>query len=140
MSVGSILRAGCIAIMKMEKSPQSLLDTFESVVPGAPAETRLMFGYKTGVVNGNLFMGLFADKMHLRLPEELRAELIAKGGEIFEPMAGRPMREYVVVPRTMLSKRAELSKWVNEALRYCESLPAKKKAVAKKKSAKKKTK
>ena len=86
-----------------------------------------MFGYPAGFVNGNMFTGLFADKMFVRLPEDSRAELMGIGGTPFEPMPGRPMREYVVIPEKIIAKPAELKAWAGKALRYGASLPAKKK-------------
>lgn len=113
--------------MEFRKSPQKLIDTFEAAMPGARAERRQMFGYPTGFVNGNMFMGLFGDRMHLRLPEELRVELIKIGGAPFEPMPGRPMPEYVVVPESILKNSSRLAAWVHSAMRHTMSLPPKKK-------------
>jgi len=108
-----------------------LIEAFEAAMPGAPAVKRPMFGYPCGFVNGNMFMGLFADKMFVRLPEDSRAELMGIGGTPFEPMPGRPMRDYVVLPEAIVTKPAELKAWAGKALRYGESLPAKKKKPAK---------
>jgi TfoX/Sxy family transcriptional regulator of competence genes len=113
--------------MEFRKSPQELIDAFEAAMPGAPAVKRPMFGYPCGFVNGNMFTGLFADKMFVRLPEDSRAELMGIGGSTFEPMPGRPMRDYVVIPGEIIAKPAELKSWVAKALRYGDSLPAKKK-------------
>jgi TfoX/Sxy family transcriptional regulator of competence genes len=117
--------------MEFRKSPQELIDAFIAAMPGAPAVKRPMFGYPAGFVNGNMFMGLFADKMFVRLPEDSRAELMGIGGSTFEPMPGRPMRDYVVIPATIIAKPAELKSWAAKALNYGESLPAKKKKPAK---------
>jgi TfoX/Sxy family transcriptional regulator of competence genes len=113
--------------MEFRKSPQKLIETFGAAMPAAPAERRLMFGYPAGFVNGNMFMGLFGDVMHLRLPDELRIELTKLGGAPFEPMPGRPMREYVVVPESLLKSSSKLASWVDKALRHTMSLPPKKK-------------
>jgi len=94
--------------MEFRKSPQKLIDTFEASMPGAPAVKRQMFGYPCGFVNGNMFMGLFADAMFVRLPEDSREELMSIGAKPFEPIPGRPMRDYVVIPDTILAKPAEL--------------------------------
>jgi TfoX/Sxy family transcriptional regulator of competence genes len=117
--------------VEFRKSPQELIDAFEAAMPGAPAVKRPMFGYPCGFVNGNMFMGLFADKMFVRLPEDSRAELMGIGGTTFEPMPGRPMRDYVVIPGEIIAKPAELKSWAEKALRYGNSLPAKKKKPAK---------
>lgn len=49
-------------------------------------------------MNGNRFLCLFGDLVAVRLPEEAREELTGLGGAAFEPMPGRPMKEYVVLP------------------------------------------
>jgi TfoX/Sxy family transcriptional regulator of competence genes len=85
-----------------------------------------MFGYPAGFVNGNMFMGLHQHNMVLRLPEGPRAELLGmEGAATFEPMAGRPMKEYVVVPATLLAAPEDLEPWVAKALAHGASLPAK---------------
>ncbi len=73
-----------------------------------------------------MFAGLHEAGMVLRLPDEQRAEFLRlKGAEQFEPMAGRVMREYVVVPGILLEAPAQLRPWVEKALAYVLSLPAK---------------
>ena len=123
--------------MEFRKSPQELIDAFEAAMPDAPAVKRPMFGYPAGFINGNMFLGLFADKMFVRLPEDSRAELMGIGGTPFEPMPGRPMREYVVIPEKIIVEPAELKAWAGKALRYGASLPAKKPAKGASKSKKK---
>ena len=117
--------------MEFRKSSPKLIDAFEAAMPAAPAVKRQMFGYPCGFVNGNMFMGLFADAMFVRLPEESRDELMGLGGKTFEPMPGRPMRDYVVIPDTILAKPAELKAWAGKALSYGLSIPPKKKKPAK---------
>lgn len=108
------------------KAPTELVATFESTVPGPPAQTRKMFGYPAAFVNGNMFMGLFADQMFLRLPSEARDELAAQSGAgPFEPMPGRPMAEYTVLPESILTDRDELARWVKKSFDYGKSLKAK---------------
>ena len=108
------------------KSPPELVEVFEAVFPGPPAVARQMFGYPAGFVNGNMFMGLHQHNMVLRLPDGPRAELLAmEGAATFEPMAGRPMKEYVVVPATLLAAPEALEPWVARALAHGASLPAK---------------
>lgn len=86
-----------------------------------------MFGYPAGFVNGQLFTGLFAASWHVRLPDAERAELAAAGGTPLEPMPGRPMREYLVLPPAMAGDPTAAEPWVRRALAYVETLPPKKK-------------
>jgi TfoX/Sxy family transcriptional regulator of competence genes len=115
-----------VQLMELRKSPQTLVDAFEAVVPGPPAQQRKMFGYPAAFVNGNMFMGLFAENMMIRLPEELRNNLLKlQGARIFEPMQGRAMREYVVIPGWLIADHARLSQWVAKSFEYASSLPLK---------------
>ena len=115
-----------MAPMKWRKAPQQLIDIFEAVAPSPLAKLRKMFGYPAAFVNGNMFMGLFQEHMILRLPEADRVELLKiKDAMIFEPMPGRPMREYVVVPPVLVASHKELGPWVKKALQYGETLKPK---------------
>jgi len=121
--------------MQWRKSPQELIDLFQSVMPGPPAAQRKMFGYPAGFVNGNMFMGLFQDDMILRLPESGRQALLkVDGAKIFEPMPGRPMREYVAVPPRVIANQKELTSWVSRAFEYGASLKPKSKTSKPKKA------
>ena len=123
------------------KSPEALVALFEEVFPGPPAVARKMFGFPAGFVNGNMFMGLHQADLIVRLPADQRAELLAQeGAHIFEPMAGRPMAEYVAVPPGMLVQPATLEPWVARALEYGASLPPKAPKAPKPKSTKPKAK
>ena len=112
--------------MKWQKSSPALIELFESVFPGPPATQRKMFGYPAGFVNGNMFMGLFQESLILRLPAGPREEFLKDhNATIFEPMAGRPMREYVGVPQTVVQNKKELGAWVAKAFAYGASLKPK---------------
>lgn len=85
-----------------------------------------MFGYPAGFVNGNMFCGLFQESLFLRLGESERAELLAmEGASPFEPMPGRPMREYVVMPMEMLEDAETTRAWIRRAFRHVAALPPK---------------
>jgi TfoX/Sxy family transcriptional regulator of competence genes len=122
--------------MQWRKSPQDLIDLFNSVIPDPPTVQRKMFGYPAGFVNGNMFMSLFQDDMILRLPESLRDEFLkVDGAKIFEPMPGRPMREYVAVPPQVMADKKKLASWVSRALDYGTSLKPKSRTSKAKKAA-----
>jgi TfoX/Sxy family transcriptional regulator of competence genes len=137
-------------------SPQELIERFEVALVSVPrAETKKMFGYPAAFIGGNMFAGLFKDRMILRLAAEDRAEFTSRfGATNFEPMPGRPMKEYAVVPKTVLDTPRDLERWLAKSFAFAQSLPAKvadrapakvvavekappKKAVAKKPSVKK---
>lgn len=110
---------------KWSTSPPELVELFDAVMPGPPAVTRKMFGYPAGFVNGHMFAALHEHRFIVRLGESDRAELLAvEGAHAFEPMAGRPMREYVVVPPALLSPEA-VAPWVERAFAHAAGLPPK---------------
>lgn len=116
-----------MAPMKMPKPTQETKDFFASIVPEHPdVAIRPMFGQLSAVVRGNMFMGIFGEDVLVRLPEEDRATVIAAGGNVFEPMAGRPMREYVVLPERWRGDRRRIEEWAARALDHAEELPPKK--------------
>lgn len=101
-------------------------DFFTSVVPDHPAIViRPMFGQLSAFVNGNMFMGIFGHDVFVRLPGEARESLVSAGGRPFEPMAGRPMREYVVLPGAWREEPDRVREWAARALDHAEELPPK---------------
>lgn len=119
-----------------KKAPQDLVDLFNDALSNLPeAQLRKMFGYPAAFVNGQMFTGLFEDRMFLRLDEAGRAEMARLGGGPFEPMPGRPMREYAVVAPAILRSPAKLATWLRRSFEYAASLgpkrPAAKKAARK---------
>jgi len=121
--------------MKLAKSPVWLVELFDALQPEVGGERKQMFGYPCAFEGGNLFAGLFADRLFVRLGESDRALLLAtKGAAPFEPMKGRPMREYVVVTPSMLEDEEAVKSWMRLGLDYARSLPEKsKKRTARKK-------
>ena len=84
-----------------------------------------MFGYASAFVNGNMFAGTFQDTIVVRLTETDRGALLkVKGAAPFEPM-GHPMKEYVVVPASIVAKPKELDEWIERGHRYALTLPNK---------------
>ena len=118
-----------------KKTPPELVATFDNALPASPAVTRRpMFGNASAFANGNMFAGTFQDSIIVRLSERDRGALLKlKGAAQFEPMAGRPMKEYVVVPSSVVAKPKDLAAWVERGHRYALTLPPK--TAAKKTSA-----
>jgi TfoX/Sxy family transcriptional regulator of competence genes len=114
--------------MAWKKPPAELVALFDAICPrGDRIERRLVFGFPAACVNGHMFIGLHEEKLVLRLADAARHELLKlPAAKVFEPMPGRPMREYVVAPALVLADPAALTKWARRALEYVSALPAKK--------------
>jgi hypothetical protein len=113
--------------MKIRPPAPAMVELFGRLLPATGGEGRKMFGCPCAFLGGNMFMGLYEDRLFLRLAERDRAELLAvEGAEPFAPM-GHPMREYVVVPAAWMEGDAdgELHTFAAKAACYGKSLPPK---------------
>ena len=110
------------------KSPPELVARFGELAELAgDADRKQMFGYPVCVLHGNMFMGLHEDSLILRLGDADRAEFLDRyDGELFAPMPGRAMKEYVVVPPALVYDDDAMAGWVRRSRAFAEQLPAKK--------------
>lgn len=113
--------------MAMPKPEPKALKAFQAIVGAAPGATvRPMFGNFGAFANGQMFAGVFGGAVFVRLAEADRAEALKlPGAKLFEPMKGRPMREYVVLPPPVLSAPKKAKAWVAKAVDFVEAMPAK---------------
>jgi len=108
------------------KSPPELVDRFRALTSVLPdTEQRQMFGYPSLFVGGNLVTGLHKGWWFVRLGEADRAELAQLGAGPFEPMPGRAMGGYLVLPPEIFADDAAVLGWVDRAIAYGRSLPPK---------------
>lgn len=98
-----------------------------------------MFGGVAAKVNGQMFAGLFARGAVVKLSEpDQKAALAVDGATMFDPMGnGRVMRDTVFLPESVMVEPDELRAWIQKALDFTASLPAKKKHPATKAAGKK---
>jgi len=113
--------------MAWRKSPQHMIDLFDEVVPkDSRIERRKMFGYPAAFLNGHLFAGLHQENFILKLSPADRVKLrTERDARVFEPMPGRAMSEYLVLPEGVLSERRVLSAWIKRSTVYVSTMPPK---------------
>jgi TfoX/Sxy family transcriptional regulator of competence genes len=100
---------------------------FRELVPDDPrVSVRPMFGSVAAFADTQMFMGLFADELFVRLTESEREQILAHGGAQLEPMPGRPMKEYVTLA-DWRERPDDVRRWAARSLDYALSLPPKKK-------------
>ena len=108
------------------KPPPDQVARFHEAVAGIEGvEVRKMFGSPAAFVGGNLTAGLHQESVMVRLPDAERQERLAEGWSLFEPMPGRPMREYVALPPEVAADLAATRHWVERAAAYVRTLPPK---------------
>ena len=115
------------AMPSFSKSPPELVERFATVLAAYPdAVRRPMFGYPAAFVGGNMATSLFRDTWVVRLPADEIEAATAAGARPFEPMPGRPMKGFVVLPAADVEDDAALRRWVGRGLAHAASMPAKK--------------
>ena len=113
--------------MKWAKAPQEMKDLLASAMKHVECEQRLMFGYPAYFINRNMFAGLFQDRLFLRLSQETLARLAGKSIELknLEPMPGRPMKDYFVIPPEILTNSSSFARLVEESAAHSRKLAPK---------------
>lgn len=114
--------------MKFAKADQKTNEFFNLISPVASqeVEARKMFGFPCRFINGQMFMGVYGKQIIIRLPETEREKFLKQyDSEIFSPVPGRTMKEYVVVPPQLLKNKKSLTKWIVVSAQYVKTLPKK---------------
>lgn len=109
----------------MEKPDARTTAIFDRLLPDDPRVVRSqMFGHPAAFVNGNMFFGTFAQTLIARVGTERAQSLVGDDFGIFEPMAGRPWREYVQFERDQIADD-EGRTLATDALEHTAALPPK---------------
>ena len=113
--------------MEWKKAPTELVDFINEKMKSKNCDYKKMFGYPAYFVNGNMFAGIHGDKLFLRLSDSDVANIMkdCKGVSAFEPMPGRAMKGYVVLPKPIYSDDKLFGEWLNKSINYASSLPLK---------------
>jgi hypothetical protein len=115
------------AMPSFTKSPPELVERFGDVLDDYPDVVRKkMFGYPAAFVGGNMATGLFADRWVVRLPDDEIEPAKSAGAGSFEPVPGKPMKSFVVIPDADVDDDAAIRQWVERGLAHAASLPPKK--------------
>lgn len=115
--------------MAWVKVPKEHHPLFAAALPKDKRITTLtMFGGIAAMVNGNLFAGLFARSIIVRLAPKDRDEALALDGTTwFEPMEGRPSKDTLLLSESVMEDMADMKLWLQRAFDYSVTLPAKRK-------------
>jgi len=113
--------------MDWEKASPELGELLaEAAAPFTLLEKRKMFGGVSLFLNGNMVGGAHGQKIVLRLAEDDRATAERDAGMTpFEPMPGRLMREYMILPAAALRDPDVLDEWLRRSVEFVGSLPPK---------------
>ena len=114
--------------MKFKKAPQELIDFLMEKMKGKNCDYKKMFGYPAFFINGNMFTGVFADQLFLRLSDMDQEEISKQYSDVvpLEPMKGRPMKSYVVLPKSLYADSKVFDDLLFKSMMYTSELPVKK--------------
>lgn len=105
---------------------EGLASRIRDVLDTEPGVTeRRMFGGLAFMVQGNLCVGVLGDELMVRVGPAQYPDALSGPGCRAMDFTGRPMRGMVMVSHETLSEDPDLTLWIQRALTFCRSLPAK---------------
>ena len=115
---------------------EALIERVDGLLSIAPVHRKNMFGTSAWFLESNamMFAGAWGEGVMVRIGEHHTSSLIKSGeAEPFDPMGGKPMREYVYLNREQIAEHGELLGWLDEESEFSGYLPPKKQRSRKKK-------
>ncbi|MDI6884990.1 MAG: TfoX/Sxy family protein [archaeon] len=114
---------------------EELVNFLSENLKDVECQSRKMFGYPVYFINNNMFIGVHQEDLFLRLAADDKENALTKyeGIKPFEPMPGRIMKEYVVIPPNIYTNPEIFKELLTKSIRYVSSLPPKEKKRKKKK-------
>jgi len=115
--------------MAWKKPGEELSKFLDEKISAFDVKKKKMFGCPVYFANDNMLAGVFENDIFIRLPEQDRKTIISENDEVkpFEPVKGRVMKEYVVLPDSLYNHPEKFHELLRSSYEYVLSLPAKQK-------------
>ncbi len=113
--------------MAWKKPNPELEEMLDEAIVSYECHMKKMFGSRMYFVNNNMWTGVHRDNLIMRLSEEDRGIILRKYPEVemFEPMAGRIMTEYIDLPESFIRDQKKLNEWLDRSYGFVSSMPPK---------------
>ena len=113
--------------MKWRKSPSELISFLAEITKDIDCVPRKMFGYPAYFINNNMFICAFQESVIVRLSEKDKAKVHRQYKIVtpFEPVSGRVMKEYIVIPESLYRDKTAFPRILNMSVNYVSGLPPK---------------
>ena len=121
---------------KWPKMDRELEERIDGLAGMLPVRRKKMFGTSSWFMESNdqMMAGVWGDGVMVRVGQERATELVSSGNaEQFDPMGGRPMREYVYLGPQVIAEDDDLVDWLEQAAGFASSLAPKQKKSRRKK-------
>ncbi|MBU2547837.1 MAG: TfoX/Sxy family protein [Proteobacteria bacterium] len=122
--------------MAWKKPSPALSALLDEALAGYEVENKRMFGCPAFYAGQTWFAGVQEDHLVLRLSEPDREAIMSRhqGAALFEPFQGRVMKEFVVLPESVIADRSELDRWLRRGFDHASAMPTPEKKKAEKKT------
>ena len=114
------------------KPSSEMLARMKAALP-PEATPKPMFGQVAFFVNGNMAGGSWGESIMVRLTPEDRLDAEDQGAGPFDPMGGKPMAEYRLLPAKLVADAEGMKTWVTRAVLATKRLAPKAPKAPKKK-------
>ena len=109
----------------MLKNGMTLEDRLSLALGPFPTERKRMFGGLCFMLNGNMVMGTFRGGLMARVSKDTHTEALKIPGASAMTMKDRVMKGFILIEAESVEDDEALQRWVNMALAYNATLPAK---------------
>jgi TfoX/Sxy family transcriptional regulator of competence genes len=106
-----------------------MIERVEGTLSSRPVASRKMFGTTAWFLDANsqMFASVWGDGICVRVGAEAAASLVEAGeASRFDPMGGRPMREYVLIEADEVAEDDQLAAWLDRAAGFASTLAPRK--------------
>ena len=105
---------------------EELADRVREIVPRKKGiKEKKMFGGVGFLLNGNMLVGVWKEFLIVRLGPEEGTKALKEKFVIPFDITGKPMKGWVMVVPDGVEEDAQLKKWIQRAMKFVETLPAK---------------
>jgi TfoX/Sxy family transcriptional regulator of competence genes len=102
-----------------------LEDRLANALGAFETESKRMFGGTCFMLNGNMLLGTFRGGLMVRLSKASHTDALKLPGARAMEMKGRVMEGFILIDADSVEDDASLQRWVDMALAYNSTLPAK---------------
>jgi len=107
-------------------SDPKLTERLRDALADTPLVERVMFGGVAFFLRGNFCCGIWHDMLVLRLGVERAEEAMFRKHVVPMDITGTPMRGWVMIQPAGCRTRKQLGGWLDSAMSFVKTLPAKK--------------
>lgn len=117
--------------MAWKKPSEELSKFLDESISSFDVKKKKMFGCPVYFANDNMVAGVFENDIFIRLSQQDRKKIFSESDEVmpFEPLKGRIMKEYVVLPDSLHNEPEKFHELLRSSFDHVSLLPPKHKKI-----------